>query len=141
MALIDKLSAIGDAIRAKTGKTDKMTLDQMPNEIASIQTGGGGGGNIAVTSVVISDEYEHQWTRVYATTYDNEFNYAIRTPNDGPSMHIPNAVSKSCLIVVKSFGDSNVNEDAIPISGATIISVNNQTFEIDGMSIDIYQVN
>lgn len=42
MALIDKLNAIGDAIRVKTGKTDKLTLDQMPNEIASIQTGGGG---------------------------------------------------------------------------------------------------
>lgn len=41
MALTDKLSAIGNAIRAKTGKTDKLTLDQMPGEIASI-TGGGG---------------------------------------------------------------------------------------------------
>lgn len=41
MAIIDKLSAIGDAIRAKTGKTAIMTLDEMPAEIASIQTGGG----------------------------------------------------------------------------------------------------
>lgn len=40
MALTDKLNAIGDAIRNKTGKTDKMTLDQMPNEIASISCGG-----------------------------------------------------------------------------------------------------
>ena len=36
MALIDKLNAIGDAIRAKTGKAGKLTLDQMPTEIASI---------------------------------------------------------------------------------------------------------
>ena len=43
MVLINKLSAIGDAIREKTGKTDLMTLDQMPVEIASITTGGGGG--------------------------------------------------------------------------------------------------
>lgn len=42
MALISKLNAIGDAIRRKTGKTDKLTLDQMPIEIASIETGGGG---------------------------------------------------------------------------------------------------
>lgn len=41
MALIDKLNAIGDAIRVKTGKTNKLTLDEMPNEIASIETGGG----------------------------------------------------------------------------------------------------
>lgn len=47
MALIDKLNAIGDAIRAKTGKTDKLTLDQMPLEIESI-TGGGGSGEAVV---------------------------------------------------------------------------------------------
>lgn len=41
MALTDKLSDIGDAIRAKTGKTAKLTLDQMPAEIASIETGSG----------------------------------------------------------------------------------------------------
>jgi hypothetical protein len=41
MALTDKLSAIGDAIRAKTGKSEKLTLDQMPTEIASIEGGGG----------------------------------------------------------------------------------------------------
>lgn len=40
MALTDKLAAIGDAIRAKTGKSDTMTLEQMVTEIASIQTGG-----------------------------------------------------------------------------------------------------
>ena len=43
MALTDKLTAIANAIRAKTGKNDTMTLEQMPTEIASI-TGGGGEG-------------------------------------------------------------------------------------------------
>lgn len=42
MALIDKLNAIGNAIRQKTGKTEKLTLDEMPTEIAGIETGGGG---------------------------------------------------------------------------------------------------
>ena len=41
MAIINKLSAIGAAIRAKTGKTELLTLDSMPTEIASIVTGGG----------------------------------------------------------------------------------------------------
>lgn len=41
MALTDKLTAIADAIRAKTGKTDSMTLAQMPTEIMGITTGGG----------------------------------------------------------------------------------------------------
>ena len=40
MALTDKLTAIADAIRAKSGTTEKMTLAQMPSKIAAIQTGG-----------------------------------------------------------------------------------------------------
>lgn len=42
MALTDKLTAIANAIRGKTGKEDALTLDQMATEIAGIQTGGGG---------------------------------------------------------------------------------------------------
>lgn len=45
MALTDKLTAIAEAIRAKTGKSDSMTLEQMPTEIASITGGGSGGGS------------------------------------------------------------------------------------------------
>lgn len=40
MALIDKLNAIGDAIRSKTGKEDKLTLEQMVTEIEGIEVGG-----------------------------------------------------------------------------------------------------
>ena len=36
MALTDKLTAIANAIRAKDGSTDTMTLDQMPEKIAAI---------------------------------------------------------------------------------------------------------
>ena len=39
MALTDKLTAIADAIRAKNGGADKLTLAQMPEKIANIQTG------------------------------------------------------------------------------------------------------
>lgn len=42
MALTDKLTAIGDAIRAKTGETALLKLDDMPTAIAGIQTGGSG---------------------------------------------------------------------------------------------------
>lgn len=41
MALTDKLSAIGSAIREKTGGTELLTLDAMPVAIQSIQAGGG----------------------------------------------------------------------------------------------------
>ena len=39
MALTEKLSNIGDAIRAKTGKTDLLTLDEMAVEIEGISGG------------------------------------------------------------------------------------------------------
>ena len=39
MALIDKLTAIANAIRGKTGKTAELTLDEMATEIANIETG------------------------------------------------------------------------------------------------------
>lgn len=40
--LQEKLTAVADAIRAKTGKSEKMTLAEMPVEIGNIQSGGGG---------------------------------------------------------------------------------------------------
>ncbi len=41
MALIDRLVAIADAIRVKTGKADPLTLEQMATEIEGIEAGGG----------------------------------------------------------------------------------------------------
>lgn len=41
MALTDKLTAIADAIRGKTGGTEGLTLDQMAMEIEGISGGGG----------------------------------------------------------------------------------------------------
>lgn len=41
MVLTDKLSAIGSAIREKTGGTELLTLDAMPVAIQGIQAGGG----------------------------------------------------------------------------------------------------
>lgn len=41
MALIDKLTAIADAVRAKTGGTELLTLDQMAAAIGGISGGGG----------------------------------------------------------------------------------------------------
>lgn len=39
MALIEKLRAIGDAIRAKTGSTEEMTLTEMAEAVAGIPMG------------------------------------------------------------------------------------------------------
>lgn len=52
MALTDKLTAIADAIRAKTGGTDALSLDGMVTAIGGIEVGGGesSGGTSAVYS-------------------------------------------------------------------------------------------
>lgn len=52
MALTDKLSAIADAIRGKTGGTEELTLDQMVDAIAGIESGGGG---VKVTEYVVTE--------------------------------------------------------------------------------------
>ena len=41
MALTDKLTAIANAIRAKSGKTDALSLDGMVTEINALSVGGG----------------------------------------------------------------------------------------------------
>lgn len=56
MALINKLENIGAAIRAKTGKEDLLTLDQMVEEIAAIETGGG---DIEVEPIVLTGEQQY----------------------------------------------------------------------------------
>lgn len=51
MALTDKLTAIGDAIREKNGSTELLTLDEMPQAIADISSGGGGSGEDILDSI------------------------------------------------------------------------------------------
>lgn len=53
MALIDKLTAIADAIRSKTGTTEPMTLDEMVTEILNITTG-----SVPSDTITLSDGTE-----------------------------------------------------------------------------------
>lgn len=50
--LMDKLRAIGDEIRRKTGKTEPLTLDQMPIELRNIRTVEGTGERGRLTGLV-----------------------------------------------------------------------------------------
>lgn len=50
MGLIEKLTAVADAIRSKTGGTEELTLEQMAAAIASIETGGGGGETVTMAT-------------------------------------------------------------------------------------------
>ena len=55
MSVNSKMTAIADAIRGKTGKTEEMTLDQMATEIAGIETGGGFPQKFYETDFILED--------------------------------------------------------------------------------------
>lgn len=61
MALMDdlrtKLTAIGNAIRSKTGGSDPLTLDGMVDAINGISTGGGGGGGGGTAGPVLDNGF------------------------------------------------------------------------------------
>lgn len=76
MALTNKLSAIGNAIREKTGGTDLLTLDQMPAEIANIQGGGG-----EIEPIILSGNCDYACAGIVASNYIEKFGNTISTSN------------------------------------------------------------
>lgn len=77
MALINKLSAIGDAIREKTGKEDLLTLDQMPEEIKGIS--GGGGEIVDAIPVILTGDANKAFYKEIGTNYINILGSTITT--------------------------------------------------------------
>lgn len=79
MALTDKLTAIGNAIREKTGKSALLSLDEMPVEIRAIETGGGSGGEGGDSST-FEDRYFSNNSQQFADygTYTNDRLTSIR---------------------------------------------------------------
>jgi hypothetical protein len=73
MALIDKIKAIADAIRNKTGETAPMTLDEMAESIEYLE---GDGGPLQTFILVDEDGHEMQ---AFLTDEEVELN---ATPND-----------------------------------------------------------
>ncbi len=63
MGLIEKLTAIGNAVRAKTGKTAPLTLDAMAAEITALEAGGGGGETDPTLAALTSDgtDFSYLW--------------------------------------------------------------------------------
>lgn len=74
MVLIDKIKAIADAIRAKTGTTAPLTLDEMAESIEYLE--GDGGGPLETFILVDEDGYE------MAATLTEEEVELTATPND-----------------------------------------------------------
>ena len=68
-----KLTAIADAINEKTGKSASMTLDEMAEEIAAIETGGGGEKYLTCIKLIC----------------DGDFNRDLDLPAEAGILHIP----------------------------------------------------
>lgn len=112
MALTNKLTAIGNAIRAKNGETALYTLDEMPQKIAAIEGGGSGSGVIGQlvpedyqqvlylqcdgSQYLISDYYPNGHTQIIAQFYNDNsaqnplrYMYGVRNEGDTASFSSP----------------------------------------------------
>ena len=81
MALTNKLTAIGDAIRNKTGSTNLMTLDEMPTAIESIEGGGGGGADLPAEAFKLTGSCQYRFA--YNTWNWFIENYGDRVVTEG----------------------------------------------------------
>ena len=77
MALTDKLSAIGNAIRNKAGTTELLSLDQMPDAITNLPSGG----DIEIEPIVLSGACDYACSGILASTYIKLFGNTISTDN------------------------------------------------------------
>ena len=75
------LSNIGKSIRAKTGKTSKISPLSMPTEIASIQTGDGG----SSSPVLSNDATFYDYDGTVVASYSLEEVQALTSLPDGPT--------------------------------------------------------
>ena len=105
MALTSKLTAIANAIRAKTGKSALMTLDEMPTEIASISGGGS-------TPVINSLSVTENGTYTAPTGVDGYSPITVNVSGGGGGSVVtgtitPSADSRS-LTIADIIGKSNV---------------------------------
>lgn len=77
MALTDKLTAIGNAIRSKTGETELLTLDAMPAAIQCIETGG----EIPTEALTLTGDISYAFYGSYWQWFLEKFGSRIKTEN------------------------------------------------------------
>lgn len=108
MALTDKLTAIANAIRTKTGKTGQLTLDAMPDEIMSIEGGGGSSdvlfpfGGVNATLVSTYDQYY--------TLDDTSFERGVTAPSTSTTIKaaVTNAYTNTTGSPTYAYGDKDI---------------------------------
>ena len=141
MALTDKLTAIGAAIREKTGSTDLLRLDEMPGAIAAIETGGGGNDDIlaamidgSITEIKIPDKVTEIPENAFSSRKKLE---SVDLNNvskiNGQSFQYCNALKEIDLSKVQYFYGSNIfmssSVTEIDLSSAKNIGVSSTSYD------------
>lgn len=101
MALTNKLTAIADAIRTKTGETKLYTLDEMASAISAISEIGGGGSegeNYKYHIVKIQQKYTGFSPAPTACVY-------VRSDSDEPISDFTSL--KNAIIAMQGWGEGN----------------------------------
>lgn len=103
----EKMTAIADAIRAKTGGTDPLTLDGMAAAIAGIETGGGGAVETCTVNVNIWNEGTAPG-RLYYTDASGRaiVSREITTMGDLNTFNETLTVSKGLFVLTRDFMNS-----------------------------------
>ena len=122
MALTDKLTAIANAIRTKTGKTDSLTLDEMPSEIESIS--GGSSAPESDPREVYQGTRPAEWLRLpdYDKITDNTayFLFALY-PSGKNNIRIAFRTNGSCTITAGTVSNGEFvpfeNDDIVTVAG------------------------
>lgn len=135
MALTDKLTAIGDAIRSKTGGSDLLTLDEMPQEIQSIQTGGGGGGggtDTALADSIIDGTVATYSSDAVTSIQQYRFSYSSLT-----SASFPNVTYVALSAFYNCSSLQSVNLPKATCVGSTFYSASSSAFYYCSSLVDI----
>lgn len=116
------LTAIGDAIREKTGGTELIPLTNMPTEIASITTGGGG----EVEPIVLSGDCTRYCSGPVSSNYIKLFGNTITTNAISAAIEMFRASTIDNIPFVLNLKDntscSNLCYGAVSITKAPVIT-------------------
>lgn len=146
MALINKLEAIGDAIREKTGGTEELTLEQMATAINGLSIGGGTLQTAVITSVVGYTYYLDNYVDVSAgdnfilfytfkAKYGSDYIKAIHMPAFGKYIYSLTANT------VNSDTNGEVNDGIESIGTTNVAEVNRAIAYQTNSTIDEERLN